>query len=132
MNVRRGMAPAEFLPAVGPPLAIGDWASGYLPSWMLTEILGIQLWQWLGLLVLVLFALLAGELLQRVIVPMARAVARRTGAAWDGRLGASLPGPLRLFLAVLAFQIGVPALRLPPAPQASVDLWVRVVLIATA
>jgi small-conductance mechanosensitive channel len=100
-----------------------------LPSWFFTHhLLGVDVGQWLGLIVLIMAAVLGGTLGQWLLLRLGRVLARQPGAAAEG-LFAALPGPARLLLALLIFHLFVPLLQLPPAAQANVDLIVRSLLI---
>ncbi len=101
----------------------------HLPSWLATRtFLELSLAQWLALVLLAAVAVLAGALGQRLLVWLARIVARRTGLGEDGILGA-LPGPARLLVALLVFHLFGPLLDLKAAAQAGVDVVVRILLI---
>jgi len=75
---------------------------------------GLMRWQWLGVLVLALVALVIG----RVLAVVSRAVlaksARRAGTAWDGRLSETVVLDLTLLWAVAVAGLLLPWLALPP------------------
>lgn len=111
------------------PLALFD---EHLPPWCKdTCLFGFSLWQWLELGTLALTALLAGTLLQALLVRLGRWVSRRTHWLWDEHVVETLPGPTRILLALLLFNLGMPLLHLIPVAEEVVTLVVRTVLIAT-
>lgn len=59
---------------------------------------GLKPWQWLGLLLGAVLALLFGMLLERVVLAAANRVARLTKVNWDDHLIAAARGPMRLLL----------------------------------
>ena len=71
------------------------------------QFLDIALWQWIGLLVLVLLAAVASWLLAVVVVRTLGALVARTKTSIDDRLFAAAVGPIRLAIAVLIFQAGL-------------------------
>jgi small-conductance mechanosensitive channel len=101
----------------------------HLPSWLFSrQVLDISLIQWLGLAVLAPLALLAGELGQRLLIWLGRALRCQPGRLGE-RLFAILPGPARLLLALLIFHLVVGLLGLLPAAMSAIDTIVRSLLI---
>jgi small-conductance mechanosensitive channel len=112
------------------PLLSSEWLETVAPAWMSSlEFLGVSLAQWLGLLVLAVGAAVAGMLLQWLLLGLGGVLARYTGMTWDEKVRASLPGPARLFLAVVLFHLFQPLLGLSPDAQATVNLVIRTLLI---
>jgi len=68
--------------------------------------LEVQLWQWLGLLALILVSYLVALLTAGLAGKILAAVVRRTGTAVDDRAVVLAGGPLRLLIAVLVFSAG--------------------------
>jgi MscS family membrane protein len=92
--------------------ALGD----YLPASMFqAEFLGLRPWQWLGLGLVVLGALLLAWIVERLGGALARRVARRTATSLDDELVEGLRHPARAILAVTLFSAGNLALVLAPA-----------------
>lgn len=94
-------SPSTPLPEIVPPSLRG------------VELLHLALWQWIGLVVLVLAAWLLSWLLERAGVRVLHPLVRRTDNGLDDRLAAAMAGPLRLALAVAIFTAGAHALGLP-------------------
>ena len=85
----------------------------FLPKFFFdVQFLDIALWQWVGLLVLVLLAAVASWLLAVVVVRTLGALVARTKTSIDDRLFAAAVGPIRLAIAVLIFQAGLVPLGL--------------------
>jgi MscS family membrane protein len=98
----------------------GYGALGELLPPILLEVrfLEIVLWQWIGLLVLLIVAWGVAWLAANVVVRLLAPLTRRTRTDLDDRLIGLLLGPLRLIAGLAAFAAGVVALRLAvPAQQ---------------
>ena len=74
---------------------IGDNLPSFLFSW---RFLGIQLWQWLSLAIVLVFGYAIARGFARVLLIALGAVARRTSASWDDALVKALDGPLAIVL----------------------------------
>jgi small-conductance mechanosensitive channel len=118
----------ELYAAYGPP--VGE----LLPQVLYTHaVLGLELWQWLGLLISLVLALLFGVVLERVILALGARMARMTSVRWDDELVEAARGPLKLLLfsSVLAFCIYL--LLLPATVQHGFDLFEQsLVILAVA
>jgi MscS family membrane protein len=93
------------------------WFEAWLPPYFFSvSFLGIELWQWLGLILLIVGGYLASLLLAGTIVRVLGSVVIRTGGELDERIARHLRGPVRLALtvAVLAFAGGYLSLDAPP------------------
>jgi MscS family membrane protein len=99
---------------------LGNW----LPSVLFeSQILNIQLWQWTGLLLLVLLAYVVSWVVVRTLIGALRRLAARSATQIDDRLVAALAGPLRLSAALLLFAMGLYSLNLSlPAQRFFVSL----------
>ncbi len=82
---------------------------------------GVQLWQWLGLLVLLPAAWLLSRPLTSLLSGIARAMARRTKTAFDDALVHNAAGPIRLILAAVIVDLGAGLLALGVRSQAAVS-----------
>jgi small-conductance mechanosensitive channel len=71
-------------------------------------------------------------LLEMLVVRLGRSVSRRIVSEWDTKLVATLPGPGRVFFALLLFHLSTPLLGLPAPAQSAIGLLVRVLLIVAA
>ena len=80
---------------------------GWLPTWMLkANLFEIALWQWLGLMVLVVLAFLISWLGANGVLALGRPLVARSQTDFDDRLLAAVLGPLRLVIGILAFHLG--------------------------
>ncbi len=68
--------------------------------------LGVQLWQWLGLLVLLPATWVLARLVTAVLVRIAKGLARRTKTSFDDAFVRNSAGPARVVVAALLFELG--------------------------
>ena len=76
------------------------------------QFLDIALWQWIGLLVLVLLAAIASWLLTVLVVRLLGTLVAFTKTTIDDKLRVEAAGPIRLTIAVLVFRAGLVPLGL--------------------
>jgi small-conductance mechanosensitive channel len=113
--------------AYGPPLA------EVLPEVLFTRAVGgLELWQWLGLIIAFAGALLGGWLLERVGLLLLGRISRMTRMTWDDQLGEAARGPLRLPIWVLVLSVVTPPLLLPPVWAHGVSVLSRSLLVISA
>jgi MscS family membrane protein len=90
---------------------------GVLPAFVLeTRFLGMLLWQWLGLGLLVLLALLASSLITRLALRALHPL-RASGAPATSQFAAAITGPLRVGIALAMVAGGGLLLSLPPSAE---------------
>src|SRR5262249_38297994 len=75
--------------------------------------LDVQLWQWIALALLLLASLALAWLLTALLLRLARAITRRTGAPIDEVLTELIVGPIRLAVGTAVFSGGLYAVWLP-------------------
>ncbi|HET9930732.1 MAG TPA: mechanosensitive ion channel domain-containing protein, partial [Polyangiaceae bacterium] len=85
----------------------------HVPDELRGELFGAAYWQWVGLLVAVLGALLLGRAFAYVAYRVGQRVATRTRVLWDDELVRALRSPTRLFMSVFAFVPLAQLLSLP-------------------
>jgi small-conductance mechanosensitive channel len=96
-------------------------------------VLGLEPWQWLGLLVTLVVGWALAVLLERVSLAAALRVAKWTHMAWDDSVVSSGRGPLRMPYYAALVALGASFLQLPPAAKRAVDrLCYSLVIIAVA
>jgi len=97
------------------------FAGDYLPAFFFAwRALGVQLWQWLGLLLGLVVALVLGMTVSWLARAIFGRVATRTSWAWDDELIAALNGPLAIGFGVVAFLALAELLSLGEGPRQSV------------
>ncbi len=84
--------------AYGPPLPEP------MPAILTTTRLGLELWQWLGLLLGLVLAVVVGWLGEKLVLAALERLARLTPLSWDSELVVAARGPLKLPLAIVAFR----------------------------
>ncbi|UCG12809.1 MAG: mechanosensitive ion channel, partial [Deltaproteobacteria bacterium] len=102
----------------------------FLPEFFFNiQFLDIVLWQWIGLLVLVLFTAVASWLLTIVTVRALKPLVARTETPIDDRMLAEAASPIRLAMGVLVFHIGVVLLGLGVQAKAFISALLGGLLI---
>lgn len=85
-----------------------------LPRWTrVVRVLGMPLWQWGGMVLMVAAAWALGLALERPVLWFVRRVAKRRGTRYPQQITRVAEGPSRLILFLLLLLIGMPWLRLP-------------------
>ncbi len=102
------------------------------PEWLYyTDVIfGMNVIQWVGLLLAFPIAWLAGQLLQSLVVRIARSLVGKTGTDWDDRFVRLLPGPTRVFFALLVLYWILDVLQLPTWLESTFNVLLRTGLIA--
>jgi small-conductance mechanosensitive channel len=85
----------------------------YMPPALREQTLGMARWQWLGLAVGILVAVMIGRAIAYVTTRVGTRIAEGTRVLWDDELVKALRSPSRLFWSVFVFVPVVPALALP-------------------
>lgn len=89
-------------------------------------------WQWIGLVVLTALALLAGVLLAGLLRLVGLALARRTAVTWDDELVDRLVPPVRLGLALVAFDAALVELGLARPVAEAMHHAIKLLLVLVA
>jgi small-conductance mechanosensitive channel len=93
---------------------VGEW----LPPFFFSDtFLGLEPWQWLGLLVVLLGGLVLAVVLERFLLAFALRLARWTRITWDDDLVAAGKGPLKLVVFSALLVAGTTVFRLPAPGQ---------------
>ena len=96
------------------PMLLGE----ELPAVLFNRsVLGLEPWQWLGLLLTVVGALVLSVVLERVSLSVAARLAKWTRITWDDALVGAGKGPLKLIYFSLLGSVGVQLLLLPHSAQ---------------
>jgi MscS family membrane protein len=101
----------------------------HLPKeWLEPAALGLQLWQWLAVPVLVVLIALLTVLLGKLTSVLLLRVAQRTKTAGDDKIVERLDGPLKLWWAALLSRIFLPILGLAPGIEGGLQRFFKVML----
>ncbi len=110
--------------AYGPPL--GE----VLPAfWFENSFAELELWQWVGLLLVLTVSTLLAWMLGWLFVAVSKRMVKLTAAGWDDKLAAGARGPVRLLLWCALVAAGTRVLYLSPGAQHVSDLVARSTLI---
>jgi MscS family membrane protein len=94
------------------------WLHDALPaSFHTSRLLGLELWQWVGLVLAAVAAVVIGQLIARLAALIGRHLVRRTKATWDDVLLEMAIGSLNLAIIVFIFFFGSQLLALPLSAQ---------------
>ncbi|MGC4121502.1 MAG: mechanosensitive ion channel family protein [Myxococcales bacterium] len=106
------------------------FAGNHLPAFFFEwEAWGVQLWQWLGLILALLLSLLAGSFFGALAQKVLARLATRTSWSWDDELVEAMKGPLAAgFLIVTFLALCVP-LALAEGPQQALLAVAKIVAI---
>jgi small-conductance mechanosensitive channel len=109
-----------------------SWIEAALPAGAHVRLWEMELWQWLGLVLVFLVAGVGGALLARLTLHLGGRVAQRTESAWDDDLTESLRGPARFVVAVLLATLLLPALALAAPAEEAVNSVLSTAFLAAA
>ncbi|WNG34618.1 mechanosensitive ion channel [Archangium violaceum] len=115
---------AEYGPLVGEVLP---------PVFFDKPVLGLELWQWLGLLATGVLAVLLSVALERFTLALLDRLARWTRITWDDALVSAGKGPLRLLYFALLGAVGTALLLLPPTAKfLATHLFTSLLIVSVA
>lgn len=103
-----------------------------LPAPLTVTLAGLALWQWLGLVLAVLAGWLVGVVLANLGLRAVAGLTARTATRWDDRVVAAARGPVRMFLALLAFRALSESLRLSEGPEDALHAVIQTAAIVAA
>lgn len=94
------------------------WIEPYLPAWSRAiQFLGVELWQWIGLLCVLLLAPLIGRVLGSLFVRVATRIAQHTKNEWDDDVFITLAKQIQFLIAILAARALIQPLALTNQAQ---------------
>jgi MscS family membrane protein len=99
-----------------------------LPRWALERTVGLELWQWLAIPLLLVAVVLLAMALARLTELLASRLARHTEGTLDDLIVAALHAPLRLLWFSLLGRVGLGALMLPDAVEGGLHKLLRVLV----
>jgi small-conductance mechanosensitive channel len=132
--MRRFVTPVLWLlplPAFALDEGAGARMAGMLPSFFAQPFWGLELWQWLGLALMVVVGALAAHFLEGLALRLVGRATALTKLGWDDQVVAAGRGPLRYLVFVLLVAAGGRLLLLLPPAQHAVDLGARSVVITS-
>jgi MscS family membrane protein len=107
------------------------WIGDHLPTFFFAaSILGLQLWQWAGLVLMLVLGWAVSRIVGRLAVRAAGGIASRTAVTWDDQIVSALDGPLGFMLWGLVLAGLSPLLGLSPATQEIARRLWRLLIIA--
>jgi small-conductance mechanosensitive channel len=113
--------------AYGPPLA------EVLPEVLFTRAVGgLELWQWIGLILAFAGALIGGWILEQLVLLVLGRITRMTRVTWDDQLVQASRGPVRLPIWAFVLSIITPPLLLPPVWAHGISVLNRSLLVIAA
>jgi small-conductance mechanosensitive channel len=103
-----------------------------VPAFLFAKpVLGLEPWQWLGLVAVVGVALILGVLAERLSLWMAARLAKWTRISWDDALVSAGRGPLKLLYFALLLALGTVWLLLTPTAQYVVSRVANTLIIVS-
>jgi len=87
-----------------------DWSRKNLPTWMQKKFFGFDAWQWLGLLLALLFGF-TGKFFAERILSVLRKFVEKTKGEWDDKLLTALGPPTGLICATIIWFLSLKVLR---------------------
>jgi MscS family membrane protein len=94
------------------------------------SLMGVDRWQWVLLMSLLIPALVLGWLAGTATVAVGRRAVKRTKTTFDDRLLKRIVGPIRSFWAVIAYRVLVEFVGLSISAKAAVSVGVKVASVA--
>ena len=95
------------------------------------QLFGMALWQLLGLVGLWVIGIALGSVIRRAVIRLDKWYMGRSEIEWVKGPLSIMPGPVRIFVALWTVRLFSPYLRLTASQQDSLNLVIRVLLIAT-
>jgi MscS family membrane protein len=110
------------------------WLGDHMPLFFFSVgVAGVQLWQWLALLVIAVGGWGLARLLGHWLVVALRAITRRTRGTWDDAIPRALDGPLGFLLWAAALALASPLVGLTPGVQSTTHvIWKLLAVVGVA
>jgi MscS family membrane protein len=115
------------IPTLYEELGFGPFADRLPAPLVSIRLLGVRLWQWIGLVVFASLAASLSLLITTILTRVAHGVLLRAGI--DHRFATHTVGPLRLLIGVAIMASGVPYLALPLVAERVVDGALKALVI---
>ncbi len=109
------------------------WLKEWLPdAFFENDFLGVELWKWLALALLLAIALLVSLLIAGATTRLIGLILTRGQVSFDSRIVHLVSGPVRLALTVILFDLGRRPIGLPLAFQGRLVILERVLFVVAA
>lgn len=100
-----------------------------IPRSLTQSIFGVQLWQYLGLVGLILLGIILRAVVRVMIASRVRKVAETLGQEWASNLAQTTAGPLSTLVMALALRVSYPMLMLPVNVAVVLAVAVRILMV---
>ncbi|MCA9593262.1 MAG: mechanosensitive ion channel family protein [Myxococcales bacterium] len=107
---------------------LGDSTIEKLPDWLRGSVLGVQTWQYLALLMVLLVGLVLRRTIQFVVQRRVKDLVEKHGQLWASRLVDVFASPGATLLMALLLRVTYPELRLPLTAALAMSVAVRVLV----
>lgn len=108
-----------------PPDAAPSGLRAVMPGWLRGDVFGIEAWQIIGLLLLILVGIVLRKLAIYVIATYLRRITRKLDALWLDRILSKADSPVATLLVAGTLAVGAPFLQFPPTGDFVILLAVR-------
>jgi MscS family membrane protein len=107
------------------------WPAKHLPGWLLREVVGIAVWQVIGIFVLIFLALLLRRVVVHVVTAYMRRLAKHVHDTLEDAVERAAQ-PLSGLVMALVFGLGFPLLGFSDRVDAVISLAVRLLAVSSA
>ncbi|HVJ15312.1 MAG TPA: mechanosensitive ion channel family protein [Polyangiaceae bacterium] len=102
-----------------------------LPPWLRGQLFGVEYWQYLAILLILLFGLIVRKVIQYVVKSRVRHLVDNLGQAWAARLVDVFASPGATLIMAAVLRVSYRALRLPPAAEDALLVAVRLLVVVS-
>ncbi len=108
---------------------LDDETISHLPAWLRGRIFGLQFWQYLALMGLLLLGIVVYKAITFLVARRVRSLAERFGSSWASTLVTVLSSPLAISVMGAVLWLSYPILRLPVQATVVINLLIRTLII---
>ncbi len=108
---------------------LDDETISHLPSWLRGRIFGLQFWQYLALMAMLLLGVVVYKAITFVVARRVQRLAERFGSKWASTVVTVLSSPLAITIMGGVFWLSYPVLRLPVQATVVINLLIRTLII---
>ncbi len=106
-----------------------DVALQRLPLWLRGQLFGLEYWQYLAILLILLFGLIVRKVIQYVVKNRVRHLVEHLGQAWAARLVDVFASPGATLTMAIVLRVAYPWLRLAPGAEIAMSVAVRLLIV---